>query len=194
MPTSYSIGNHLNFLSLGVRAARSYAPILPKEAVGVADEMAVMFDEITSLNAQQEKAKQTLARLTRELNAKKRESMRARARLIRLAEATFGPRDPRIKEFRPATEGKVRTARAEGKARHSRAIDEAGAGRAALVPPPASMVTEPQTPRDDRALVPDAPATPLAGEPPPPTPGRASASAERVPSSTRPAPGPAGAS
>jgi hypothetical protein len=32
-----------------------------------------------------------------------------RARLVRLAEATFGPRDPRLKEFRPATEGKVRT-------------------------------------------------------------------------------------
>jgi hypothetical protein len=114
MPTSYSIGNHLNLISLGARAARSYAAELPKEAMEAATRLEGLFDDLNALNARQEKAKQQLAMLTRELKAKKQESLRERARLIRLAEATFGPRDPRIKEFRPATEGKVRTARGEG--------------------------------------------------------------------------------
>lgn len=112
MPTSHSIGNHLNFLSLGARAARSYAAELPREAGEVAVGLDVLFDELQSLNARQEKAKQQLALLTREVKALKKKSCQQRSRLIRLAEATFGPRDPRIKEFRPATEGKVRTARA----------------------------------------------------------------------------------
>lgn len=120
MPTSYSIGNHLNLVSLGARAARSYAAELPKEAMQAVTRLEGMYDELCDLNARQEKAKQQLALLTRELKAKKQESMRERARLIRLAEATFGPRDPRIKEFRPATEGKVRTARGEGTRRQAK--------------------------------------------------------------------------
>ena len=193
MPTSHSIGNHLNFLSLGVRAARSYAPVLPKEAMGVADEMDVMFGEITSLNAQQEKAKQTLARLTRELTAKKRESMRARARLIRLAEATFGPRDPRIKEFRPATEGKVRTARGPEGMRKSRgSTGEFAVETTPPAPPkvPAGMV--PQGTLRDRETALHSPADALAGEQSPPRPGPVSASVEGVRSEGRPTLGPVG--
>ena len=79
------------------------------------------------------------------LQAKKRESIRARARLIRLAEATFGPRDPRIKEFRPATEGKVRTTRgpeAVRKSHHSRMRSGERQGAITSPMPPAASSGE----------------------------------------------------
>ena len=50
-----------------------------------------------------------MALLTRDLKQAMKEAIKERSRVIRLAEATFGPRDPRIKEFRPVAEGKVRT-------------------------------------------------------------------------------------
>lgn len=150
MPTSYSTGNHLNFLSLGARAARSYAAELPREAVTVAARLEVFQEEIATLNARQEKAKQQLALLTRELKAKKTESMRERARLIRLAEATFGPRDPRIKEFRPATEGKVRTARGPNAARTAEKRRDAGLDEPAKVAPPSPRAAAgPEDPRGE---------------------------------------------
>ncbi|HEX2570017.1 MAG TPA: hypothetical protein VH877_10710 [Polyangia bacterium] len=190
MPTSYSIGNHLLFLSRGVRAARSYAAVLPREAMSAADEMETMFDEIETLNAAQEKAKQRVALLTRELKAKKRESMRVRARLIRLAEATFGPRDPRIKEFRPATVGKVRTARGPRAAGQEAPTSGEPQQVAAPSAPPVSTAAQPQEPRGTPEPSPQVHADRAASEPPPP-PARppADASSGHPPSQARPSTG-----
>jgi hypothetical protein len=169
MPTSHSIGNHLNFLSLGARAARSYAAMLPREAGEVAERLEVLFDDLRSLNAQQEKAKQQLAMLTREVKALKKKSCQERSRLIRLAEATFGPRDPRIKEFRPATEGKVRTARVP------KAVS--GAETASVAPPPPTPRRTPgpqeQEPRPRSEPEPrlESQATRPTNDPSPPRPG-----------------------
>ena len=168
MPTSHSIGNHLNFLSLGARAARSYAAELPREAGEVAVRLEALLGELQSLNARQEKAKQQLALLTREVKALKKKSCQERSRLIRLAEATFGPRDPRIKEFRPATEGKVRTARAP---------KAAPVAETASVAPPRPMPERPAAPseRGPRARIeseprPESEATPSASAPSLPRP------------------------
>ncbi|HEX2570201.1 MAG TPA: hypothetical protein VH877_11630 [Polyangia bacterium] len=120
MPRSYSLGNQLNFISLSVSAAKSYETALPSEAAQSATRLAGYFDRIKDLSARQEKAKQQQVLATRELAEVMGASRKERARLIRLAEATFGPRDPRIKEFRPATEGKVRKPRGEGAARKAK--------------------------------------------------------------------------
>jgi hypothetical protein len=120
MPRSYSLGNQLNVMSLSISAAKSYAAELPSEAAQSAARLEGHFDAIKTASARQEKAKQQQALATRELVGLMRESRKERARLVRLAEATFGPRDPRIKEFRPATEGKVRRPRGEAAARKAK--------------------------------------------------------------------------
>ena len=109
MSTSNSHGNQLGRISLAIKGARSYLSLLPKEAEGCTDRLELKFTLIQDLNAQQEKAKQQVVMTTNRLKTAMKEGREERARLVRLAEATFGPRDPRLKEFRPSTEGKVRT-------------------------------------------------------------------------------------
>jgi hypothetical protein len=120
MPRSYSLGNQLNFISLSVSAAKSYATDLPSQAAQSATRLEGYFDRIKELNARQEKARQQQALATRELAEVMGESRKEHARLIRLAEATFGPRDPRVKEFRPANKGRLRKPRGEGAARKAK--------------------------------------------------------------------------
>ena len=107
MGTSNSLGNHMNRFGLSIAAAKSYAKELPREAAKAATNLEKLHKEIADLDAQQEKAKQQLVGLTKQLAAKVQAATEERGRIVRLAEATFGPRDPRLREFRPATQGQM---------------------------------------------------------------------------------------
>lgn len=103
----------LDDIHLAVQAAASYAKELPAEAGKVAKALSAQHAALLQLNAAQEKAKQDLSQLTAKLQSGLKEAEQERARIIRFAEAVFGPRDPRVKSFRPNTEGVVKAAPAK---------------------------------------------------------------------------------
>ena len=67
---------------------------------------------INKLNAKQEEAKRVLAETTKALTTEIKAAQVNRGKIVKLAEATFGARGVELKQFRPATEGKVRKAKA----------------------------------------------------------------------------------
>ena len=112
MTISNSFGNQVHRLAQAVAGAKSYAKDLPREAGVAAASLDRMVRAIQDLNTQQEKAKQQLKATTAQLNGALKDALKERGRIVRLAEATFGPRDSRLNEFRPV-EGKIRAPRAK---------------------------------------------------------------------------------
>jgi uncharacterized membrane protein YqiK len=104
---STSIANQQNLFKLAVAGAKKYATQLPKEVQAIAKGLADDESQVATLNAQQESAKAELAKLSLKLKAAAKEATVKRAKIVRMAEATFGPNAPELKEFRPATEGRV---------------------------------------------------------------------------------------
>ena len=104
---SKSIGNQQSLFALAVAGAKKYASQLPKEVAVIAKELDADGKKIAEQNAKQESAKAELAKATAALNVTVKAAQKKRAKIVRMAEATFGPSAAEIKEFRPATEGKV---------------------------------------------------------------------------------------
>lgn len=105
MPRVRSTAAILNDIHLAVQAAKTYAKELPAETAKIAKELSATHAELLAQNAAQEKAKQDLVKLTEKLKTGLKAAEQQRARIIRYAEATFGPRDARVQSFRPKTEG-----------------------------------------------------------------------------------------
>lgn len=113
MSSSNAIGNKLSRIALAVGGAKKYAAQLPKEAVALSKGLEADQKTITDLNVKQEGLKSELAKTTLAITTALKGADVARAKVVRLAEATFGPNAPEIKEFRPATEGKVKVGKAK---------------------------------------------------------------------------------
>ncbi|MGC4122694.1 MAG: hypothetical protein QM765_50610 [Myxococcales bacterium] len=111
---SNSIGNQINRFKLAVEGAKTHSNDLPKEVATLAATLATNAAAIEALNAKQEDLKQQLAATTAKLQAALKESQGQRTRIVRFAEATFGPTDKRLKSFRPAAEGKIASKRKVG--------------------------------------------------------------------------------
>ena len=107
MKQSTSMGNILSRGKLAVAGATKYAGQLPPVATEAAKALLADIGDLETLNAKQEGAKAELKKLTAAVNAKASAVVANRAKIVRLAEATFGPKGAEIKEFRPTTEGKV---------------------------------------------------------------------------------------
>ncbi len=105
---SVSIGNQLTRMSLAAAGAKKYAAQLPKETAKLGSSLGKDHAEILALNAKQEGIKAQLAKITQEINARLKSAGVTRAKVVRMAEATFGPKAAEISEFRPKTEGKVK--------------------------------------------------------------------------------------
>lgn len=106
---SKSFGNRLNQFDLAVGGATIYKDKLPMETEEHASELSVLTARARTLNVQQEAAKQTLKNLTAELESVINQAVERRSKIIKFAEGTFGPRSSEMDQFRPKTEGKVRT-------------------------------------------------------------------------------------
>jgi len=106
MAISKSLGNQLGRLTLAITGAKAHSGELPKEAGSAAATLEARHKTIMELNEQQEKAKQELARITKQIVSEIKAAQKERSKIVRYAEATYGPRDPRLKEFRPASEGR----------------------------------------------------------------------------------------
>ena len=107
MTRSFSIANQIHRFDLAVAGAQNYRTEMLKESVALSTTLQVKAVQVRTLAAQQEKAKQDLALLTRQLGTATGEAAIIGAQIVRLAEVDFGPRHPRLREFRPATEGKA---------------------------------------------------------------------------------------
>lgn len=107
MPDSKSIGTQVSAINLALKGAKSYAGKLPKEVAVVAKSLQARKDNIEALDADQEKAKQALVKVTAALKGELKAANLERASIVRFAEATFGRNAAEIKEFRPETQGKV---------------------------------------------------------------------------------------
>lgn len=108
---SKSIASEVSLCSLAVQGAKAHAKQLPKEVATRASSLEKRLARVQQLNAKQEKAKQDLAQLTQALRDERKAAMAERGSILRMVEATFGARDARVKEFRPATEAKASAAR-----------------------------------------------------------------------------------
>lgn len=104
---SKSIGNEMSLSALTVQSAKE----LPKEVATRASSLGNRVTRIQQLNSRREQAKQDLAQLTQSLRDERRQAMAERSSILRMVEATFGVRDARVKEFRPAAEAKASAAR-----------------------------------------------------------------------------------
>jgi chromosome segregation ATPase len=104
---SNAIGNKLSRMALATAGAKKYVAKLPQEAQPLAVELGKLQQTISDLNAQQEGLKAELAKTTKAITDQLKQGDVQRAKIVRLAEATFGPKSIELKEFRPATEGKV---------------------------------------------------------------------------------------
>ncbi len=104
---SRSIGNQQNLFALASAAAKKYAGQLPKEVAALAAGLEADSKVIATQNAKQESLKAELAKASEALKASVKAATLKRAKIVRMAEATFGPSGKEIREFRPATEGKV---------------------------------------------------------------------------------------
>lgn len=107
MSKSMSVGNQLHRMELALAGAATYTKTMPRETQTIAKRLTKSVATARKLAADQEKAKQDLALATTRLADSLGEGNRDAAAIVRLAEVTFGPRHPRLREFRPATEGKV---------------------------------------------------------------------------------------
>lgn len=107
MNPSRSLGNQIGLYSLAVEGVAAHKAALPKEAAARATTLGKRITTIQQMNARQEKLKQDLARLTQQLRDERQQASADRASILRLVEATFGARDPRVREFRPTTEARV---------------------------------------------------------------------------------------
>jgi hypothetical protein len=109
---SNAIGNQVSRMQLAVDGAKSFSSKLPKEAGVAASALAKQVATISKLNAKQEEAKRVLAETTKLLAAEIKAAQANRGKIVKLAEATFGSRGAELRQFRPATEGKVRKGKA----------------------------------------------------------------------------------
>lgn len=107
MSKSMSIANQIHRMDLAIAGARSYAKELPKEVEKSVIDLERTLGHVRQLAVVQEKAKQALAIATSQLRQALDEGGRVNAGIVRMAEATWGPRHPRVREFRPMTEGRA---------------------------------------------------------------------------------------
>ena len=105
---SQSIASRLGRMQYAIEGAHRYAKDLPKGTVVAADALAKQHVAIRTADAAQEQAKRDFTMRTRQLGELARSAESLRMQLVRLAESEFGPRDPRMREFRPATQGRHR--------------------------------------------------------------------------------------
>jgi len=108
MAISKSLGNQLGRFELAINGAKAHGQELPKEAATVAANLGSRYKTIQELNAAQEKIKQNVAALTKKIANEVKAAHKEASKIVRLAEATFGPRDARMQEFRPASDARLR--------------------------------------------------------------------------------------
>ena len=107
MAKSQSMGNKLAAYDLAVGGATQYVADLPKQATDLAKSLAIVRTDIGALNVQQEQLKAELKKVTAEVKLKVKTGDTLRGKVVKYAEATFGPRAPQMQSFRSKTEGKV---------------------------------------------------------------------------------------
>jgi len=108
MAQRMSVAEQVSRNDLAVKGGKKYAAKLPKETQPFVASLEVRNANISKLNAEQEGAKQALAKLTEALRAEVKAASADRARVVKAAEFIFGARSPELKEFRPTTEGRTR--------------------------------------------------------------------------------------
>ena len=104
---SDSTASQLQRNNLAVSGAKAHAKELPPSAVGIAASLEKREATINKLNADQEVARTALKTATVALTAELKAATAERQKLIRFAEATFGPRAPQIGEFRSKVDGAI---------------------------------------------------------------------------------------
>ncbi len=92
--------SQLSRFALAVAGAKSHAKELPKEATVARAKLESLEKSLFELNTEHERAKRALSLVTGKLQTAITSAADECGRIIRLAEATFGPRDVRIREFR----------------------------------------------------------------------------------------------
>jgi len=107
MPASKSTATEIARNRLAIAGAKSHAAELPKEAGAARGQLEKLHLEIQELDDSQEKAKKELAKTTKQLGTAILAATVQRGKIVRLAEATFGPKAVEMREFRPTTQGKV---------------------------------------------------------------------------------------
>jgi len=107
MATSKSAAAQVERNALAVSGTKAHIKELPQSAPAVAASLEKRTPVIQKLNADQEAARATLKAATAALTAELKAAAVERQKLIRFAEATFGPRAPEIGQFRSKTDSKL---------------------------------------------------------------------------------------
>ncbi len=107
MKASDSVAAQLLRNAMAASATKAYLKELPPAAGPIAESLAKRKPTIENLNAEQEKARAALKTATAALLKELKAGSVERQKLIRYAEATFGPRAPEILEFRSKVDAKV---------------------------------------------------------------------------------------
>ena len=102
-----NVVNQIHRHEVAIASTEIYAKELPREATATADSLKRAVTRTRDLASAQERAKQQLIVATQQLRDAMHEGKRLNSRILRLAEATWGPRHPRLREFRPGTEGRT---------------------------------------------------------------------------------------
>lgn len=107
MAASNSTSSQLLRNNLAVAGTQAHLKDLPPAAKGIAESLAKRSPLIEKLNAEQEAARAALKTATVALTKELKAGAAERQKLIRFAEATFGPRAPEIVQFRSKVDGKA---------------------------------------------------------------------------------------
>ena len=107
MSASNSTASQIQRNNLAVAGTRAHFKDLPPAAGLIADTLAKRQPVMEDLNARQEAARSALKVATAALRKESKAAAIERQKLIRYAEATFGPRAPEIVQFRSKVDAKA---------------------------------------------------------------------------------------
>ena len=107
MKRSNSIAAQIQRNNLAVSGVKAHTKELAPSAGPIADSLAKRQPVIEKLNADQEAARTALKTATEALTKECKAAATERQKIIRLAEAAFGPRSPEITQFRSKVDGQV---------------------------------------------------------------------------------------
>jgi hypothetical protein len=108
MRFSHSYANTVNRFELVVAAAKAHSKELPKEAAADVAHLEKLEKEARDFRALQQQKKRELKELTDRIASVLKDGRAAAAKVVKVAEWTFGRDDARMGEFRPA-DGRVRS-------------------------------------------------------------------------------------
>ena len=107
MKASSSTAAQVQRNNLAVAGTKAHMNDLPQSAAAIAEALEKRQVVIEKLNADQEAARAALKAATEALNKELKAGAVERQKLIRFAEATFGPRGPQIVQFRSKVDAKA---------------------------------------------------------------------------------------